>query len=200
MAIWFWTAGIGVALWLLQAFFAWRKGMLTPADMQESYIQQGIPFTGHGSTWWVLGCLIPIVATLVSLYASQWSGAQWFLAIAVGVIGSGMMHWLYTQAPYPDFMVSKGQLSAAGWAHFVLFAGVIAVLVLTYTSTTHVDKTKPIVTTVYMVWHVFVGNHMLTKTNPPDWFPPYPFWDIGPWGTVLGVAVILGGATMFALR
>ena len=41
---------------------------------------------------------------------------------------------------------------------------------------------------------------MLKKMDPPDWFPPYPLWDAVPWASVAAVAVILGGATIFALR
>ena len=201
MLLWFLTTGTGLALWLLQALFAYRDGMLTPSQMEwYNGIKQGIPFTGHGSTWWVLFCLIPLMATLVVMYAGQWSGQRWLLALVVGVIISGGMHYLYTLVPYPDFMVTNGRLNGAGWSHFVLFTGAIAILVLTYTSTTHTYAAIPVLTAVYMVWHVFVGNHMLKKMNPPHWFPPYPLWDLVPWGSVVAVAVIFGGATMFALR
>ena|SRR3989344_407984 len=201
MLLWFVTAGTGLALWLLQALFAYRNGMLTPGTMMWwNRTPQGIPFTGHGSTWWVFFCLIPLIATLVALYADQWSWQRWLLASVVGVIVSGGMHYLYTLAKYPDFMVTDKKLNAAGWSHFVLFTGAIAVLVLTYTNTTHTYAAAPVLTAVYMVWHVFVGNHMLKKMNPPDWFPPYPLWDFVPWASVAAVAIIFGGATMFALR
>src|SRR3989344_4920940 len=97
-------------------------------------------------------------------------------------------------------MVTNGRLNAAGWSHFVLFAGAITILVLVFTSTTHTYAAVPIFTAVYVTWHVFVCNHLLKKMDPPDWFPPYPLWDLVPWGSVAAVAVILGGATMFALR
>lgn len=198
--LWGVTVDIGMFLFTLQAFFAYRGKMLTPVQMVESGVPQGIPFTGHGSTWWVLCCLIPLMATLVALYADQWSGMRWLLALVVGIIVSGGMHYLYTLAPYPDFMVTDKKLNGAGWSHFALFTGAIAVLVLVFTSTTHTYAAIPVLTAMYMVWHVFVGNHMLRKMNPPDWFPPYPLWDIVPWGSVAAVAIILGGATMFALR
>lgn len=200
MLLWFVTADIGLTLWALQAFSAYRGKMHTPAQMVANGTPRGIPFTGHGSTWWVLFFLIPLIATLVALYAGQWSWQRWLLAGIVGIIISGGMHYLYTLAPYPDFMVTDKRLNGAGWSHFVLFAGAIAVLVLTYTSTTHTYAAIPVLTAVYITWHVFVGNHMLKKMNPPDWFPPYPLWDAVPWASVAAVAVILGGATMFALR
>ncbi len=201
MLLWFVTAGCGLALWLSQAWFAYyRIGMFMPAQMNAHGVAKGIPFTGHGSTWWVLFFLIPLIATLVALYADQWSWQRWALAAAAGVIISGGMHYLYTLAPFPDFMVTDRKLNGAGWSHFVLFAGAIAILVLTYTSTTHTYPAIPIFTAVYVTWHVFVGNHMLLKMNPPAWFPPYPLWDAVPWGSVAAVAVILGGATLFALR
>ncbi len=97
MLLWFSTAGVGLALWLLQALFAYHNYMLTPETMTFwKRIPQGIPFTGHGSTWWVLFCLIPLIATLVALYADQWSWQRWLLAAVVGVIVSGGMHYLYT--------------------------------------------------------------------------------------------------------
>ena len=200
MLLWFSVALIGLSLWLLQELFADNNKMLNPAQMVDNGIPQGIPFSGHGSTWWVLFCLIPLIATLVALYADQWSWQKWLLAAVVGVIISGGMHYLYTLAKYPDYMVTDGRLNAAGWSHFVLFAGAIAVLVLVYTSTKHTYAAVPVLTAVYMVWHVFVGNHMLKKMDPPDWFPPYPLWDAVPWASVAAVAVILGGATIFALR
>ena len=200
MLLWFSTACIGLVLWLLQAVFANNNKMLTPVQMVGNGIPQGIPFSGHGSTWWVFFFLIPLIATLVALYADRWSWQRWLLAGVVGVIVSGGMHYLYTLAKYPDYMVTDGRLNAAGWSHFVLFAGAIAVLVLVYTSTKHTYAAVPMLTAVYMVWHVFVGNHMLRKMNPPDWFPPYPLLDAVPWGSVAAVAVILGGATVFALR
>lgn len=200
MLLWVITAEIGLILWLSQSAFAYRGKMLTPAQMVANGTPQGIPFTGHGSTWWVLVCLIPLISTLVAMYADHWSWQRWLLAGIASVIISGGMHYLYTLAPYPDFMVTDKKLNGAGWSHFVLFTGAIAVLVLTYTSTMHTYASVPVLTAVYMTWHVFVGNHMLKKMNPPDWFPPYPLWDIVPWGSVGAVALIMFGATMFALR
>ena len=158
MLIWFVTASVGLVLWLLQGLFAYSGGMLTPSQMTWNRTPQGIPFTGHGSTWWVLFCLIPLIATLVALYAGQWSGQRWLLAVVVGVIISGGMHYLYTLAPYPDFMVTDKKLNGAGWSHFVLFTGAIAVLVLTYTSTTHTYAAVPIFTAVDMTLHLFFRN------------------------------------------
>ena len=200
MLLWFSTAGIGLVLWLLQAVFANNNKMLTQEQMIANGTPQGISFNGHGSTWWVLWCLMPLMATLVALYAGQWSGQRWMLALVVGVVISGGMHYLYTLAPFPDFMITNGRLNGAGWSHFVLFTGAIAILVLTYTSTKHTYAIIPVLTAVYMTWHVFAGNHMQKKTPPPAGSPPYPLWDMVPWGSVAAVAIVLGGATMFALR
>src|SRR3989338_581843 len=158
MLLWVITAEIGLILWLSQSTFAYRGKMLTPAQMVANGTLQGIPFSGHGSTWWVFFCLIPLIATLVALYADQWSWQRWLLAGVVGVIVSGVMHYLYTLAKYPDYMVTNGRLNAAGWSHFVLFAGAITILVLVFTSTTHTYAAVPIFTAVYVTWHVFVGN------------------------------------------
>ncbi len=165
--------GAGLTLWLLQAVFANDNKLV---------------------------CLIPLIATLVAMYADQWSWQKWLLAAIASVIISGGMHYIYTLSPYPDFMITDKKLNGAGLSHFVLFTVVITVLVLVFTSTMHTYAAVPVFTAVYMVWHVFVGNHMLLKMNPPAWFPPYPLWDVGPWGTVVAVAIIFVGATWFTLR
>ena len=131
MPFWFSVGWAGLVLWLLQALFANNNKMLTQEQMIANGIQQGISFSGHGSTWWVLFCLIPLMTILAALYAGQWGGQQWLLALVVGVVISGGMHYLYTLAPFPDYMITNGRLNAAGWSHFVLFTGAIAILVLT---------------------------------------------------------------------
>jgi hypothetical protein len=191
-------------LWSLvgfQAIFAAHGHMATPEQMTSHGVKQGVTFTSHGSTWWVVGALVPLTATLVALYAPQWRLDQWFYALVGATVISGVMHFTYTLAPYADYMVKdKAELTAAGYVHFVLFTGVIAVLLLTYTSTSGARPLILIGTACYITWHVFVGNHMLIKMNPPAHFPPYPFWDVGPIATIIAVAIIMAGASWWALR
>jgi hypothetical protein len=200
--IWFTVAGVGLLLWLLQAFFAYQIGMLTPEQMRASGIAKGIPFTGHGSTWFVLVGLIPLMATLVSIYSPEWNREEILLASVGGLVGSVAMHAMYYFAPYPDFIAGNREFHLAGVAHLLFFAGAIAILILFYFATKHTSHSPALVlfTTWYMIVHVFVGNHMVTRLSPPDWFPPYPLWDVGAWGSVAGVAIILSSATWFALR
>jgi hypothetical protein len=197
---------VGLAGWVLvalMALFAYLGGMLTTAQMQAQGIREGINFENHGSTWWVVGGLVPLTAMLVGLYAGQWPAAwgAWLPKVALaGAITVGV-HLMYTFAPYPDFMVARKWVpSFAALPHMVLMWGVIAVLLMTFFATPNLHSPVAAFTAVYVTWHVFVGNHMLQKLNPPPGFPPYEFWDAGPIGTICAVGVIMAGATWWALR
>jgi len=198
---WFVTAAIGWGLMGLQALLAYQAHMLTTAQMQKNDIPLGINFSNHGSTWWVVGALIPLVATLVALYADQWVYKSWGSALEFGIILSVIMHLSWTFAPYPDFMVAHRWLpSLAAVPHIVLFVGVVAVLALTYLSTSALNPAVATLTAFYITWHVFVGNHMIQKMNLPPGFPPYELWDPGPIGLICLVGATMTGATMYALR
>lgn len=198
------TAGIGYMLWAVQAVFSERNGMLNRKQMLENGVHCGVNFDDHGSTWWVAGALIPLMSLLVALYAAQWNDIAWLFGGAAGFLVSGAMHYLYTQSPHPDFMVKEEReeksLSGAGWAHFLLFAGVIAVLVMTFFFTKGANKLLLYATAVYMIWHVFVGNHQLRKLNPPQGFPPGNFLDPEPWYAIAGTAVAMGVGLWYSLR
>ncbi len=212
--LWFWTAGVGVALWLLQAFLAWIGNMLYPAQMKAAGIEQGITFFRHGSTWMVLFGLIPLMATLVALHAEEWTMDKMIelrafgyqtkvyavgFALIIAILISAGMHYLYTLVPYPDYMITDGGLNAAGKTHFVLFTAAITILILTYIATENPNPALLLFTAWYMTAHVFAGNHMLEKMNPSADFPPYPLWDAGPWGAVIAVALIFGTATWWRI-
>jgi hypothetical protein len=196
---WFTVAGIGLALWLLQALFAWCGKMLTPKQMQKYGIEQGVPFTGHGSTWFVLFGLIPLIATLYTLFAPEWTSQEWVLGGIFGFIISAGMHFVYTKVPFPDYMVKNGRLSWAGNTHFVLFTGAITVLALFFFATLNPPPALVLFTSWYMIGHVFVGNHMLTRMHPPSWFPPYKFWDPGAWGPILAVVAIFSFGAWYVI-
>jgi hypothetical protein len=200
MRLWILVLVAGYALWFLQSHLAKRDGMHNPQQMMTSHgIQKGITFVRHGSTWWVFFALIPMLTFLTYRYGGQWSGRQWLIALIVGFIFSGAMHYTYTLAPYPDYMVKDRRLSQAGWAHFVLFTGAIAVLLLFYTATAGLSLDTVTAVSVYVVWHVFVGNHMSHKLYPSWDFPPYKFGDVQPWLAIAGTAVIVTGASFYTL-
>ncbi len=198
---WFAVAGVGWGLMGLQALLAHMARRLTTAQMQADGVSVGINFSNHGSTRWVIFALVPLMATLVALYADQWSWERWTVALMIGIIISVPMHLSWTFAPYPDFMVAgPWKPSLAAYPHIVLFVGVVAILVLTYTGTARLSPLMVQLTAAYITWHVFVGNHMLRKTFPPAGFPPYEFWDPGPIGIICLVGIIMTGATVYALR
>ncbi|MEK7068652.1 MAG: hypothetical protein AAB964_02460, partial [Patescibacteria group bacterium] len=174
---------------------------LTPAQMLKKGVKQGITFTGHGSTWLVLFALIPLVAWMVSEYGVQWRREHILLAALAGSIASFVIHALYTMAPFPDYMVREHfALTPAGWMHLVLFAAAITVFVLFFLATRHTAPGPVLFAAWYITGHVFVGNHMVIKMDPPASFPSYPLWETMPWLTVVAVGLIVGAASWSALR
>lgn len=199
----FLVVGIGWAMVGLMALFANAAGMLTTAQMQAQGIKEGINFENHGSTWWLLAVLVTLAAMLVGLYSNEWPEAweAWRWKIALAAVITVGMHIAYTFAPYPDFMVSPKRVpSLVAYPHMVIMWGFITVLLMTYLETPGIHPELAAFTAMYTTWHVFVGNHMLQKANPPPGFPPYEFWDPGPIGIICLVAVIMSGATIYALR
>lgn len=197
------VAGAGWALAGLMALFANQAGMLTTAQMQAQGIKVGINFENHGSSFWLLAVLVPLAALLVALYGNQWpafwGGWKWKLALAAVI--TVVMHMMYTFVPYPDFMVARRWVpSLVAYPHMVIMCGFITVLLMTYLETPGIHPPVAAFTATYTTWHVFVGNHMLQKANPPRGFPPYEFWDLGPIAIICLVGMIMAGATIYATR
>lgn len=82
----------------------------------------------------------------------------------------------------------------------VIMCGFITILQMTFLETPGIHPPVAAFVAMYTTWHVFVGNHMLQKANPPPGFPPYKFWDAGPIGIICLVGAIMTGATVYALH
>ncbi len=199
----FFVVGVGWFMVGLMALLANAAGMLTTSQMQAQGIKVGINFENHGSSWWLIAVLIVLAGMLVGLYADQWPADwarwKWKIALAAGITVG--MHIAYTFAPFPDFMVARKWVpSLVAYPHMVIMCGFITILLMTYLETPGIHSPVAAFAAMYTIWHVFVGNHMLQKANPPPGFPPYEFWDPGPIGIICLVAVIMTGATVYALR
>lgn len=203
LARYFAVVGVGWGMVALMALLAWGAGMLTTSQMQARGIKVGINFENHGSTWWLLAVLVLLTATLVDLYFDQWPASWngWKWKVILAAVITIVMHVSWTFAPFPDFMVSRKWVpSLVAYPHMVIMWGVITVLLMTYLETPHIHPPVAALAAMYTTWHVFVGNHMLQKANPPPGFPPYPFWDLGPIAIICVVAIIMAGATWWSLR
>lgn len=203
MKIWLLWFIIGEIVLAVRFPLASMAGMMTPTQMQKSGIPFGIPLTGHGSTWFVIFLLTPLLALFISEYSWQWTQRDWLIAASVGLVLSGLLHWSYTMGKFPEADVRDGQLEPAGWVHFVYMSWAIMTLVLVYGFTKHHSPALLCTLTVYMVGHIWVGNHFPNRIVRPQWFPPlpdYPFWAADAWAPVVVVAVVLGGFTWWNLR
>ena len=121
---------------LLQGYLAWKIGLLTPHQMQQVGISKGLPFIAHTAMWSDVSLFAGLMATIMVLYAPQWTLGQWAVALIVGLAASAAMHWgLYVQSTFEQAHVSHGTLTPAGFIHFFYMAFGIAITILFYTCT-----------------------------------------------------------------
>lgn len=202
LSVWLFWFALAEAWFLLRFPLASARGMMTPAEMR-AHDSHGIPLTGHGSTWFVLFVLTPLLSLFISLYHPQWTSREILIAGGIGLLLSGGLHLSYLFGKFPEADVRNGSLEPAGWVHFVYMTWAIGVLVLVYAFTKDQSPALLCVLTTYMVAHIWVGNHFPNRINRPDWFPPlpdYPVWAMDAWAPVIATAVILGGLTWWNLK
>jgi hypothetical protein len=198
---WFLPMVVLTTLCALQFPLASRRGMLTPTQMQAQSIMQGIPLTGHGSTWTCLFALNPLLSIFVAEYWQQWSGHDLLVAFGSGYTCSFVAHLMvFVRGKYPEAHVRNGKLEPAGWAHLVYFGLAVSLLVLIYVYTSGIPSTVLWTLTAYMVGHIWLGNHFVNRINKPAWFPhEYSFWALDAWIPVLFVLFLLAGSAYWNL-
>jgi len=184
------------------------RGMMTPSQMLAQGITQGIPLTGHGSTWVCLFALNPILSFFIAEYWNQWTIDEQLIARAFGYGFSAVAHLVvYVKGKYPEADIEpgvngkRGNLTLAGWVHLFYFGEAVSILILIYAFTDGIPTNLLFALTYYMVGHIWVGNHFVNRINKPHWFPEdYAFTALDAWVPVFAVLVILCTAAWWNLR
>jgi hypothetical protein len=190
---------------LLQAYEAWQDEFLTPVQISANGIASGLPFIAHGGMWSDLTLFAGIMATIMTVYARQWTIGQWAAAVASGSVASAALHWgVYIHGPLPEAHVHDGVVTAAGWIHVLYMAFGLAVLMLFYFSSKKLSATFVTWISILLVVHTIIGVHLplkiWAKIAAPSWYVGQPILDIPTFCTVLGTILLICGAQAFALR
>ena len=190
---------------LLQGYFSWKIGFLTPAQMQEHGISKGLPFVAHTAMWSDLSLFAGLMATVMVLYAPQWTFGQWTTALLVGFAGSAVMHWgLYVQSPFEQAHVRNGMLTPAGVIHLFYMGFGIAIAILFYTCTRNLSVAAVTWVSVLLVTHVVIGTLVPLKIwatyTRPVWYPVELSFDISTAATIIAVAVTVSVASLWTIR
>ncbi|MDE1919210.1 MAG: hypothetical protein KGH56_00770 [Patescibacteria group bacterium] len=180
------------AMVVLQGLLAYRDGFFFPSQMLER-TKAGLSFIEHAGMWADLIVLSPLLAIIVAYRGEEWSLADIMIAGVFGLAVSVGMHEQYKQIPWPEAHVQNGGLTLVGWIHVVYMAVAVGKLGLYFLSGEY---------TSYMWWVslvvvgiVFVGNHMLFGSNPPEHYPGRPIENVGGWLAIAGTAGLTFGAT-----
>lgn len=184
------------------------RGMMTPRQMLAQGIKQGIPLTGHGSTWICLFALNPMLSLFIAEYWHQWTLDAHAVARILGYGFSTIAHLVvYVKGKYPEADIEpgvggkSGKLTPCGWVHLLYFGEAVSTLVLIYAFTDGIPTNLLFAFTYYMSAHIWVGNHFVNRINKPHWFPEeYNFWALDAWIPVVLVLFILCSAAWWNLR
>jgi hypothetical protein len=173
--------------------------------MQELGVSKGLPFIAHTGMWSDVTLFAALMATILSMYASQWKIWQWGLALTIGFVCSAAMHWgLYVRGPFPEAHVRDGLVTSAGMVHFIYMAVGITMVILFYTCTANLAPAIVTSVSVLIVIHVVIGTLIPLKiwanVAHPIWYPDQPVLDMPTIITMLGVAAILWWASRWAVR
>lgn len=186
------TLGVLQALVVIQALVSYRDGFFWPHQMLER-TSKGLPFAMHAGMWGDVFILSPLLAVIVAYRIEEWSWANIAIAGFLGFVASSGMHEQYKGIPWPEAHVQNGELTFVGKAHVIYMAVAFAILGLYYLAGEY---------TPYMWWtslavvvHVVIGNHMLFGSDPPEYYPGRPLESVGGWLAIAGTAALTFGVS-----
>jgi hypothetical protein len=129
------------ALVLLGGYLAYRDNFLTARQMvRNKGITNGLPFLAHGGMWGDFFLISPLLAIIVSRYATQWSGLQMFGSFLLGFFISFIMHEQYKKIEIPESHVYGGKTTKAGEAHKLYMIIALSIIILFFFCTRDVPK------------------------------------------------------------
>ena len=162
---------------VLGAWYAYRDHFLTVREMQREGVTQGLPFLAHAGMWGDFFLVSPLIAYILLIYAPYWDIRQYGVAFIVGLSTSAGLHYLYTKIEIPESHVRSGRLTRAGWVHFVYMTGAMMVLCLYYFCTPTLSYLSFIVTSVLIMVHVLLSNHIVLEIVRPSWYGKHHYKD-----------------------
>lgn len=184
-----------------QAWCAWRSGILTPRQML-TWTREGLPFIAHGGMWGDMLIISPLAAYMIAMHSERWSVLQIIIPLAVGFLGSWLMHQAYNKGirwPEAHLDLGRNALSEAGRWHLVYMALALAVILLYYSYAPYTSAMWWV--TCLLVVHLALGNHIVLNLVGPNWYPgrhlsPQLFRDAMGWMSVVGAGMALCAMTM----
>jgi hypothetical protein len=146
-----------------------------------------------------------VMATILISYANQWTPWQWVGALSIGLVASALMHWgIYAKGSLPEAHVRNGAVTSTGLVHFLYMAISLGILGLFYVCTKGLTPTYLFGVSLFLVLHMIIGSHLILKAwanaTHPSWYPIQPVIDLTAGITIVGVAVVLSGASWWAVR
>jgi hypothetical protein len=201
-----WTPAIIAFIFLeclvaTQALLVYQDHFLTVAQMRGRGISQGLPFVWHFAMWGDFLVISPLAAYVIGQYHRRWSLRSLLASLAIGLISSGFLHWLYSLSGMPEAHIQNHALTAAGWVHAIYMWIAFSIFVQFFLFTQNVAPRVLGVVSVLLLIHVFIGTHMvlgiINIEFPQDWYPGQPLRSIPGWVTI---AALAGGVLWRNLR
>lgn len=130
----FWAIlGSGIALVFIQGLASWFDGYLTQAQLAARGIT-GWSFMEHGGMWADVFIISPLVAYFVSNYQLPYFSKWGLVILAVAVVFSLGMGYLYQQGGMvtPEAHTHDGTTTVAGWIHGVYAVAAIWICAMVY--------------------------------------------------------------------
>jgi len=173
--------------------FAWATGTLTPAQMNYSfpYAKSTLPLLFHYGAWGSIP-LAFLLAYLVQEHAMEWDAMTCILAIIIGIVGGGLMMWMYAHGPIPE----ADKEFPVGLCLFLYMVVAIAIAVLEYFGTAAPSSSELWWVTGFLTLYVALGNHFLLQVFRPLCYNENPLYSPIGWATVLIVGAFLSVVTV----
>jgi hypothetical protein len=183
------------SLVVLQGVLAHFDGFLTVDQMRGRAPAGGMPFVWHLAMLGDAAIVAPLASALVLGYGRTWSRMTIIKSLALAVVATVAMHWVYLQGAIPSLHVYDHALTPAGVVHFVFMAGALAIFTAFFLFTPEALPRHARAASVALVLHVFLGTHLafgfIKRFIPLDWYPGDPLRDPAAWLTFLGVVTFL---------
>jgi hypothetical protein len=180
-----------VSLIVLEAFLAYKDGMLTPSQMIHSGRPQGMAWTTHfGASWGDLFIVSPLAIIMMAEYGHSWTAHEWLMKSIISSIITVVCHILWMNNPLPDCLAWGGRLTPAGWVHAIYMDCVLTIISLFYFSTTvPIDPVFLISASALLAFHIIIGNHI-------QWIIwRRPWWPVTVSG-IIGASIAIGGVSV----
>lgn len=183
---------VAEALVLLGAYAAYKDNFLTVSQMTKSGVDEGLPFIAHLGMWGDLILVSPMIAFIWNAAFDQWTLMQIVIAFGIGAVVSLVMHFFYSQSPFPESHVFGKRLTVAGWIHMIYMGLALGILILFFFST---KENIPVWVIRFVVIglgvHIVLGTHCLVGMLNFDWYREKPQTKWTTWLTIIVVWLLL---------